>query len=135
MVDASVVAVSDATQTLFRCSICDDVEGGALRICCNHTRGGFDESRKLARTSSRQQESVSGCTTGDLVWRTGGDDFSFRQNCGTRTPFSLGEIMGADNYARSLSGQKPDTSPDLVSRHGIEAGGGFIEENQPRRMD
>ena len=29
MVDASVVAVRDATQTLFRCSICDDVEGGA----------------------------------------------------------------------------------------------------------
>jgi hypothetical protein len=114
MVDASVVAVRDATQTLTRCSICDDVQAVALRICCDHTRDGFDQPRKLARTSSREQESVSGCTMGDLVWRTGGDDFSFRQKGGTRTPFSLGEIMGADNYARSLSGQASDALPDFV---------------------
>jgi hypothetical protein len=43
--------------------------------------------------------------------------------------------MGADNHSRSFSGQALDAPPDLMSRHGIETGGWFVEKNQSRRMD
>jgi len=40
-------------------SIRDDAQARPLRIGCDHTRDGFDESCELARIGSREQEGVA----------------------------------------------------------------------------
>ena len=75
--DAGVVDARDATQAFFRCSVRDDAQARPLRIGCDHTRDGFDESCELARVGSREQEGVRGCAPRDLLRRTGGYNSSF----------------------------------------------------------
>src|SRR5262245_30833697 len=132
---ACVERVRHATQMILGPGFRHDSQARALRIARDDAWDSLDRLAEEARIETGKEKRRGGRVSRHLLGGAGGDDPALRQQGGLRAALRLGQVVCADDNARSRRREASDASPYVLPGERIETGRWLVVEEQAARMD